>query len=146
MDMYLDDEIIEEEVVTKAELYGSRHARYVKRVNAENHLRKIEPYTMSVRVTRNGGIIRKGDTYSWLQEWKKMDRRISRHSGKTTCRNWQAQLLDESREYVPDEDLLWEEQQIALRNETGHWDFESQSFVWDMSHPANIWEEDDEEW
>lgn len=71
---------------------GNRAERRKATIKVKRHLKEIEPLTMSVRRTRNGGVIKRGDTYSWLPEWKAMDKRNRRHNGKEIC-----------RDFVPDE-------------------------------------------
>jgi hypothetical protein len=60
----------------------SRAARRKANAKTKRRLRKIEPLTMSVRQTRNGGIIHKGNTYKWNPVWKQGDRRKLRYGAK----------------------------------------------------------------
>ncbi len=97
----------------------TRAERRASTRKAKRHLRQIEPLTMSVRQTRNGGIIRKGDTYSWLPEWKKADHRTARHAGKTVCNNY-SDIPEREIPNSPDIDPC------------GYWDAESQEFIPDF--------------
>lgn len=99
---------------------GNRGERRKATAKAKRHLKEIEPLTMSVRQTRNGGIIRKGDTWSWLPEWKKADRRAKRHEGKSVCRTYE--------DIIPREISLWDDDEYP----GGTWDAESQSFLEDI--------------
>lgn len=76
---------------------GNRGDRRKATEKAKQHLREIYPLTDAVKQTGNGGYIHKGNTYEWHPVWKKIDKRLERHSGKEICRN-----------YVEDETNIWE--------------------------------------
>ena len=101
----------EQDMVKGTRRPGNRAERRKATAKAKKHLREIEPFTMSVRRTRNGGVIKRGDTYTWLPEWKSIDRRSRRHDGKEICRKYE------------DEDLLnvFEDEDI---DPEGKWDGE----------------------
>ena len=69
---------------------ADRNIRRKATEKAKRHLAEIEPLTltMSVRKTRNGAYIRKGNTYSWNQGWKRMNVRLVRHEGKRLAREF----------------------------------------------------------
>ena len=117
----LKSKMFEDDSVTETAPHGTRRPTTMEQrreyaAKAKQHLRWIEPHTMSVRTTRNGGVIHKGNTYKWLPEWKKTDRRRIRHEGKSLARDYG----DPSRE-MPDfyKDI----------DPNGIWDNESQTFI-----------------
>lgn len=63
-----------------------RGNRIAQKEKAKRHLEKVYPFTGSVRKTRNGALIKKGNTFTWIPVWKKLDRRVSRYKGKEICR------------------------------------------------------------
>lgn len=73
------NETVDDAPLTKG---NNRAARRKATRKANKKLREIPTYTSSVRYTRNGGIIHKGNTYSWHPVWKRMDHRLARHEGK----------------------------------------------------------------
>ena len=119
----------------------NRAARRKATAKAKRHLRKIEPLTASIRQTRNGGIIRKGDTWSWLPEYKKSDRRKTRHEGKSICREY----FDDSA--IPTKGKVT----IDIDDEDdflgGYWDTEAQSFRYDLEDYPDYedWELEDDD-
>lgn len=158
-DMYIAEKLAideEDDLVPTSEVRASRKPRkdrHTQKADAkarEERARKIAGY----RKTR---LDRKDSPECWY--WQKTipgtdvtysyvtyDRdirphgKILRQDGKSICRNW----AEDTREFIPDEDLIWEEEQIARYNENGHWDVESQSFVWNKSQePVNAddWED-----
>lgn len=115
--MYEDEDVPATEI---ALLRNCRHTTRATRrkatAKAKTHLRRVEPHTMSVRTTRNGGIIHKGNTYKWLSEWKKADRRRDRHEGKFLVKNYSnpsREMFDFYQDIDPD----------------GIWDNEFQTFI-----------------
>ena len=83
---YALDEVLDTSETSKGTRRpGDRASRRKATIKAKRQLKEIEPLTMSVRRTRNGGVIKRGDTYSWLPEWKAMDKRNRRHNGKEIC-------------------------------------------------------------
>ena len=126
------NEHVDEATLTKG---NNRAVRRKATRKAKKHLREIEPYTMSVRETRNGGIIHKGDTYSWLPYWKRMNSRITRHSGKQ-------EIIDFLKANEPDEDfdeVEFEDVNFPTR-EDGTIDIDA---VWMEEHPT--YEDDDDD-
>lgn len=93
----------EEAVVYTAPRKGT-HRRIINRGDrltleeeARDRLKKIEPLTMSIRITRNGGVVRTGNKGTWHPVWKRMDIRKERHSGKEICRRY----VDDSTMEIP---------------------------------------------
>ena len=82
---------IEEDDEFEDDTVNKDRSRGVRRKTTENkkaYFRAIEPLTDSIRITRNGGVLRRGNTYEWHPVWKKMNIRLERHSGKSACRNY----------------------------------------------------------
>ena len=75
----------------------SRRRKHIKGDNkAKRRLASIYPIsTDSIRKTRNGAYIHKGNTYGWNREWKRSFTKQSREEGKR-----------EIRDYVPDEEIF----------------------------------------
>lgn len=113
----------------------TRAKRRASTRKAKRHLREIEPLTMSVRQTRNGAYIRKGDTYGWLPEWKKADHRTARHEGKTVCREYFEDSATETFADCEEDDYPG-----------GTWDTESQEFLWDVEETHNPYFEEIRYW
>ena len=131
------NEPVNEAPLTKG---NSRAARRKATRKAKRHLREIEPFTMSVRPTRNGGIIHKGDTYSWLPYWKRMNSRIARHEGKKEIADF---LADDSQPFDAWEDWngMYFDEHFPTR-EDGTIDLDA---VWREEHPTYEDDEDDDD-
>lgn len=104
---------IEEEDVNEVYNKGThrpstRGERRRATAHAKRKLREKEPFTNSIRKTRNGGIIHKGETYGWYGEWKKSDVRKLRYIGKRAC-----------REYMPEDPTIT--QYIPFVDEIVNW-------------------------
>lgn len=98
-----DDNIIAYASETAKELARKHRKEDIK---AKERLRRIYPIsTDSIRQTRNGAYIHKGNTYGWNSEWKRMNSKISREEGKRIC-----------REYIPDP-ALTESHEDGIRAE-----------------------------
>ena len=94
----------------------SRHRKHIKGDSkAKDRLRRLYPIsTDSVRRTRNGAYIHKGNTCKW--DWKRYDNKVSRLEGKRLCREWEP---EEPETTVPEEpDILT---RISDLEEELHW-------------------------
>lgn len=68
---------------------------------AKERLAKLYPIsTDSIRKTRNGAPIHKGNTYKW--DWKRYDRKLSREEGKRLCREWEPDDFQEMESLYAD--------------------------------------------
>lgn len=96
----------------------SRRRKHIKGDNkAKRHLATVYPIsTDSVRRTRNGAYIHKGNTCEAHGYWKRYDNKLSRLEGKRLCREWEPEEPDTT---VPEEpDILT---RIADLEEELHW-------------------------
>ena len=124
---------------------GNRAERRKATIKAKRHLKEIEPLTMSVRRTRNGGVIKRGDTYSWLPEWKAMDRRNRRHTAKEICRDFVPDEIDT----VSDPWAYTDEEYFFAGGENLHGDFDdsaTEMIYEDYHNPGYLdddWDDDD---
>lgn len=75
----------------------SRHRKHIKGDSkAKDRLRRLHPIsTDSIRKTRNGAYIHKGNTYKLNSEWKRLDTKARREAGKS-----------EIRHYIPEEETF----------------------------------------
>lgn len=81
----LADENDEEEESLK----GRRRMRIKGNAKAKRRLAELYPIsTNSIRKTRNGAYIHKGNTYKWNSEWKRLDTKARREEGKAEIRNY----------------------------------------------------------
>lgn len=72
----------QEQFPVKSLVRGTRHDQSE---GERKRLRRIEPWTMSIRPTHNGrGMVREGDRMTF--NWKRHDRRLARRQGKAECR------------------------------------------------------------
>lgn len=69
---------------------------------AKRHLKEIEPLTDAVRQTKNGGYVREGNTYGWIQEWKRLDHKANRAAGKSEIAAVLADMQDECEDWELD--------------------------------------------
>lgn len=115
--MYVECEMLEdmEEVRFSREIeFEIACRRWDDKTKAKEHLAAIYPIsTDSVRQTRNGAYIHKGNTWKWHKAWKRLDTKISREEGKREIREWEA----ETETITATETVLTpspEEMQIAI--------------------------------
>lgn len=79
---YVDDTPYASEIIRNL---ARRHRKGDNK--AKRHLATIYPIsTDSIRKTRNGAYIHKGNTCKW--DWKHYDNKLSRMEGKRFCREW----------------------------------------------------------
>ena len=82
----------------------SRRRKHIKGDNkAKRHLASIYPIsTDSIRKTRNGAYIHKGNTCEAHGYWKRYDNKVSRMEGKRLCREWEPEEPDTTVPEEPD--------------------------------------------
>ena len=109
---YVDDTPYASEIIRNL---ARRHRKNGKK--AKRHLATVYPIsTDSVRKTRNGAYIHKGNTCEAHGYWKRYDNKVSRLEGKRLCREWEP---EEPETTMPEEpDILT---RISDLEEELHW-------------------------